>query len=156
MSHTSEHADPTADRVTPGLKLTVLRSVSELEAIRSVWKAWSRHPNADFDLYNLLLTSRPEILRPHVILVHRNGAPDSILIGRLEQRHVALKIGYKTILRPNVRLLAFIHQGYLGQPSPENSDLLLNEILTSLGQGEADIAFFNSLSVDSSLYRSAT
>ncbi|HUY14105.1 MAG TPA: GNAT family N-acetyltransferase [Terriglobia bacterium] len=79
-----------------------------------------------------------------------------MLIGRLERRRFDLKIGYRAFFSPRCRSLTFIYEGLLGNGSPENSKLMLEEIMRSLRQGEADLVFFNSLKVDSPIYCFAT
>lgn len=133
----------------------VIRSIPELEDLRSTWVSWQHHPNSDIDFYLTILGTRPEIVRPHIIVVYRGGRPDAMLIGRLEHRRFDLKIGYKAFLSPRCRSLTFIYEGLLGNGSPENSRVMLDEIMTSLRRGEADVAFFNSLKVDSPLFCSA-
>lgn len=135
-----------------GYDVRVARSVSEVEALRPVWTTLQRHPNSDIDFYLTILGSRPEIVRPHVIVVYRGERPDAMLVGRLEHRRFDLKIGYKAFFSPRCRSLTFIYEGLLGNGSPENSKLMLEEIMRSLRQGEADLAFFNSLKVDSPIY----
>jgi hypothetical protein len=134
----------------------VVRSLEEVKGIAEVWRSWQYHPNSDLDFYPAVLRSRPEILRPHVIVLYRGETPQAMLIGRMEEKKVGFQIGYRTLLRVRARLLTFIYAGLLGNPSSGDCDLMVREIMKSLRQGEADAALLANLRVDSPLYRSAT
>jgi Acetyltransferase (GNAT) domain len=145
-----------SENVGRQLAVRVFRSVSELEEIRSVWTFWNGHPNCDIDFYLLLMQLRPEIVRPHIILLYRDERPQAMLIGRILEQGLSFKIGYKTVLKPKARLLSFIWGGTLGNLSRENSEVMVREVLNSLRHGEADLAVFNNIPVDTPLYHAAT
>ncbi|MGA3165848.1 MAG: GNAT family N-acetyltransferase [Terriglobia bacterium] len=134
----------------------ILRSAAEIEDFRETWKSWQCHPNSDLDFYLTILRLRPEILRPHVIVVHQGGSPDAMLVGRVEEREIRFKIGYATIFKSRARLLVFIYAGLLGNDSTENCATLAREVMKSLRQGEADAALLANVKVDSPLHRFAT
>ena len=130
----------------------VVRSTCEIEEIRKIWASWQQHPNADIDFYLLLARLRPEIIRPHVIVIYRRGRPDAMLIGRLMHGRIDLKLGYRNLLRPRARLLSFVYGGLLGNVSAENSQAMVAQVLNDLRQDEADAAVFNFVKADSLIY----
>ncbi len=134
-------------------RIVVARSVPEVEAIREVWKNWAWSPNADIDFYLHILGSRPEILRPHVLVMYRNHQPVAMLVGRLVESSVAVGLGYAKLFNIQARSLTFIQGGLAGNLSAENAEKLVSEIIRSLREGEADLADFRFLRTDSSLYR---
>jgi len=138
-------------------KLTtrVISSVSEVEEIRDIWSGWRQHPNSDMEFYLNTLRARPDFLRPHVILVNRGGCPEAMLVGRLELRRVEANLGYAKLLNKKRRTLTFLYGGLLGTLSPEGSKALVRDVMNSLSQGEADLAYFNNLKADSLLYGAA-
>jgi GNAT acetyltransferase-like protein len=133
----------------------VIRSIPEIEDIRRIWTSWQQHPNADIDFYLLLCRVRPEILRPHIIVISRGGRPEAMLIGRLVHEHIDLKVGYSRLSSPRGRVLNFLHGGLLGNLCPENSEVLVREITASLGRKEADVVRFVFLRTDCPLFDSA-
>jgi len=137
------------DAVPAGAR--ILRTVPEIEEIRGAWTQLLRHPNADIDLFLSEISSRPQILRPHVILLNRLGIPETILVGRLEIGRMDFRIGYASLLSRQARTLTFIHGGLLGNCSSNTSDILVQEVMNCLRRGEADVAFFNHLRADSPL-----
>jgi hypothetical protein len=144
------------EAVSTEASIRTFRSTSEIQEIRSIWTAWQHHPNSDLDFFQVILRSRPVILRPHVIVLYRGQRPHAMLIGRIEEKKVGFKIGYGTPFKVRARLLTFIYAGLLGRPSTEDCEVMVREILTSLRQGEADAALLANLNVDSPLFRCAT
>jgi hypothetical protein len=138
------------------ISVRTLRSVSEIEEIRGIWTSWQHHPNVDIDFYLTVSRSRPQILRPHVIVVDRGGLPAAMLIGRLVDGRIDIKIGYASFFRPQARLLAFAYGGLLGNSSSENCELLIGEISNSLRRGEADVALLSNVRVRTPLFDLAT
>jgi hypothetical protein len=130
----------------------IFRDNSELPQIRAIWESWHTHPNIDIDFYQTILRERSEILRPHVMLARREGCPQAMLVGRIERRHLAIKIGYLTLFQPNVRLLTLPFGGLLGRASDESCRALVREVINSLRRGEADLALFEPVPTESPLY----
>lgn len=142
--------------VGEGVSIRVIRTVEEIESIRDVWMSSEGHRDSDIDVYLALLRSNPDILRPHVIVLYREGRPETLLIGRLASQKIDIKIGYFHLSRPKLRVLDFVYRGLRGKESTEYSKILIAEILHSLRQGEADTALLEHVRVDTSLYECAT
>ncbi len=130
------------------------RSSEEVEALRSVWNGFERDVvNADVD-YHLMLIERPQVaLRPHVVLVEHAGNPSTLVVGRVEDIRMPLRLGYKTMSRPRVRALTVSHGGVLGRGDDEAAAAVTEEIVAALGRGEADVARLRNLKVGSPLHR---
>ena len=125
------------------LTVRVIQELSQIEEIRSSWESWQSHPNAHLDDYRLRFQYRPEFLRPHIIVVEREGKPDALLVGRLDRATPEFKFGKWRVFKTEARSLSFLYGGMLGQDSPENCQLMVDEILQSLRQGVADFAVLN-------------
>jgi Acetyltransferase (GNAT) domain len=130
----------------------VLRTLEEIEHIRGVWSTFQQHPNADIDFYRLVCRVRPEILRPHVIVLYREGRPEAMLVGRLVKGTIDLSIGYGRMLKIPTRLLTVVYGGLLGNVSSENAKAMMAEVSNALDRGEADAALFTFVRTDSSIY----
>lgn len=135
-------------------RIAVARSVADVEAIRELWKGWNWSPNADLDFYLHILDSRPEILRPHVLVLYRNQQPAAMLVGRLTEGSVTVRLGYANVFKTKARSLTFIQGGVAGDFSGGNAAKIVSEVIRSLRAGEADLADFRFLKTDSPLYRS--
>jgi hypothetical protein len=132
----------------------VFRTVPELEEIRATWESWPGNRDSDPNVYFTILRSRPEVLRPHVIVVYRDGQPDAILVGRMERVRLDFKVGYLHF-RPTANVLYFVYGGPRGNGSLANCHLLIDEICRSLSLSEADTAYLNFIRMDSALYQLA-
>jgi hypothetical protein len=133
-------------------EVKVAKSVEEVEALRPVWERMQWHPNADIDFYLTILDTRPEIIRPHVLLLSSDGQPESMLIGRIEETRVDFKIGYKTIYSPKIRLLTCIYGGFLGSQSYPGAQVLVEELMNSLKQRDVDAVFLGHLRFEHHIY----
>jgi hypothetical protein len=158
---------PSADQSIPKLKCSrsgteekpptvrIFRTLGELEEIRKTWDLWCDDPDADIDYYLALARCRPDFVRPHVMVVYRDGRPDCMLIGRLESRGLKLRVGYAALFEPKVRLLFFVQGGFIGNTSKENSHMIARTLKQCFQHGEADSAEFSRLAKDSSLLKAA-
>jgi hypothetical protein len=140
--------------MVPEATVRVLRTLSEVEEIRSTWGSWQGNPDADIDFYLSFFRAGTEIVRPHVIVVYRGGIPDAILVGRIDRRVMDFRIGY-TRFGPKANILFFVAGALRGNASFENSELFVQEICHSLSRKEADVAYLNLLRIDSDLFKLA-
>lgn len=132
------------------------RSAEEVEALRPVWEGFESHVvNADIDYHLTLVEHSPEALRPHVLLLERNGDPATLVVGRVEDVRLPVRMGYKTLSRPLVRVLTVSYAGVLGDAGEDAAAAVIAEIAGSLGRGEADVARLRNLEVGSPLHRIA-
>jgi len=135
--------------------IRIARSLPEVEALREPWMTWPSQRDSDIDFYLMIVQSYPEVLRPHVIALYKKGKPDAILVGRLERKRLAFGVGYLRLFRPWARCLTFVYGAIHGDASPENTKILLGEVMNSLKRDEADLAMLEFVPLDSPLYRLA-
>ena len=134
------------------LTISTARSVKEVEDIKDSWEAMQPSPLAEIGYYLAVVNSRQEVERPHVILLSREGRPETMLVGRIEYLKLKYNIGGKVIFSPTVRSLTIILGGILGNISSANSAILISELIKSLKRYEADIVFFSEIPTDSHIY----
>jgi hypothetical protein len=112
-----------------------------------------QNPNVDIDWFLEVIASRARVgWQPYVLMLSRDGIPETILVGRREQTRLKIKVGYAEFLKPRVRALTFIYGGLIGNISAENCDALALEVVKTLRGGQADLAFFNHLRADGAFY----
>jgi len=138
-----------------GVSVRVLRSIAELESLRPFWSRFGGRRDSDLDVYLATLQSLGSNVRPHVIALYRDGQPEAILAGRYEDTVLRMHLGYFPVVRPRARLLVFVQGAARGKLDATNIALLLRGLKDSLRQGDADLALFHYLDVDSELYRQA-
>src|SRR4029077_20473153 len=70
-------------------------------------------------------------------------------------RKVPIRFGSLTIHRPELSVLEFVYGGLLGNASKENCTALVQAVMRSLADGDADLAFWKQIDVQSDLYTCA-
>lgn len=130
----------------------VLRTVPELEAIRDAWQSWPGNRDSEMEPYLTFMQSNPITVRPHVVVVERDGRPDAILVGRIDRSPIRCRLGYVHMNLP-AQVLCFVAGALRGNPSLENCDLMVSSVLQSLSEREADVAYMNFLKEGSDLCR---
>jgi CelD/BcsL family acetyltransferase involved in cellulose biosynthesis len=96
-------------------RVTVARTIEEVEGLRDVWEALQRERlTADFDYHLTVLRHAPSVIRPHVVVLERDGSPVALAVGRVEEVDLTARVGYTTVLSPRVRALTISQGGLLG------------------------------------------
>jgi hypothetical protein len=122
-----------------GLTVRVARTPDEVDAMRRAWEALSvENPAADPDHLLTLVRHSPAPVRPHVILLERDGRPEAMAVGRIGEVRLGARIGYVTPLRPRVQALT-IAQGGLVLTDAERAEPLLAAVLDALQEGSLDV-----------------
>jgi hypothetical protein len=143
--------------------IEIIRHKANLATLRHAWESMSLEPNADIDFYTTIIDCRTrsaerihgEVLCPHVIVLREHDKIISILAGRIESKRLDISLGYKRLSLPAVRCLTLINGGLMGDDSEQTSAVLVRAIRSSLENGEADVAWFHGVSVDSTFYQAA-
>lgn len=139
-------------------EIKVATSLEEIEEIRPIWEQMQRDepspvPNADIDRYLSVIKTSGDDVRPHVMVMKYNGRPVAIMIGRIEQRRLDLKLGYKTLFSPMLRCLSIVYGGIISQPSAELSEVLIGELMKKFRSQKVDVLFFNRLKTETAFYQ---
>lgn len=142
------------DRRAPR-QLRVLRSTSELASIRDAWlRLQGDHIVADPDFFAASQLD-PAVVRPHIVVLDRDGEPEAILVARIEQLRLTSRLGNRTVYAPEVRSISVVNGGILGAVDEDAFRQVLASFRASLAQGEADVALLRHLQIDSPFYRIA-
>lgn len=132
------------------LHIKVLRTVPELEEVRRAWECWPGNRDSEIETFLTFLRSNPKTERPHVLVVYREGIPDAMLVGRIDRGKISCRLGYLQVSF-KARIMCFVYGALRGNASRENCELIVDEILSSLSQGEADVAYMNQLRMESDI-----
>ncbi len=136
-----------------GAGVRICRTMAEIEEIRPYWDSWKGHRDSDIDFFLEFIQGRPDVLRPHIVVLSSGSQPEAILVGRLERTKFQSRIAYFRFPGIPVNVLSFSYGGFRGNTAPENSARMVQSVLQSLRGGEADLAFFHQTQVDSPMYR---
>jgi len=133
------------------LTVRIVRSSAEVEQIRQIWSAWPSHRDSDIDFCLEFGWTRKEVVRPHVIVIYRDGRADAMLVGWIERVRLKSQIGYLRLPGVPALVLNFSYGGFLGNASIENSEAVIQSIVGSLRDGDADMAGLDHLGSGSTL-----
>jgi CelD/BcsL family acetyltransferase involved in cellulose biosynthesis len=147
---------PPLEAVVPPDGVVVVRDLAGIDSIRADWeRLQGDRITTDPDYFAVTVEADPKIVRPHVVLLRRGGAGVAMLVARLETLKLNVRLGYKTVYAPRVRSLTIVSGGVLGNPGDADFEALLASLRASLAGGEADMATFHYLPVDSAFLRIA-
>src|SRR6476661_2856512 len=94
------HASTSANAVAAsGVSFRTFRTEAELLLVRDAWRAWQQHPQTDYEFFQTLVKTRPEVISPYVIGLYRDGALETLLVGRYEKSDVVFTFGYWRLMR---------------------------------------------------------
>ena len=127
------------------MEVRILRTLEAMEEVRDAWLTMQRSPESDIDFVSFIVGIRPEILRPHVIVVYREGKPVALVAGRIEQGNFEIKIGYKVLWRVKVRRLAVFYGGLMGEITAEVGEILVQRLVRSLREERADLLLWSGI-----------
>lgn len=141
-------------------RVIIARSLEEIERIRPEWEQMQseeEYPiiNADIDRYLSIIEAKGGDVEPYIVLMKRNGRPEAMFIGSIEDCRLKIKFGYKTIARASLRCLTIEYGGALGKKNSDTCVRAVSELMSTFGDNKVDVIFFNHLKTDSSLYHCA-
>jgi hypothetical protein len=110
-------------------------------------------PNADIERYIACLHATSDDAQPYVMLVRRGDRPAAMIIGRVENYALGLKVGYATLPCPRSKCLTVVYGGVLGRPDADLCSWLVGELIRQLRRREFDIVYFNHLRTDTPFYQ---
>lgn len=109
----------------------------------------------DIDYFLWSLRAEPQVVRPHVLAVEREGRTESIVAARLLETRLPCRIGYTTVYAPAVRAICVLHDGLLGETDAPTIAAVLDELMAALERREADVVLFRQLERGTALHRAA-
>jgi hypothetical protein len=135
----------------PG-QVVVGRTVDEVESLRKIWEtAGVNDLDSDIDYFLTVVRHGSFVVRPHVVLVSRPGHPALMAIARLERLGIPLSIGYRTVMRPQLRAIVVTFGGLVGVAGADDERLLINELRRPLDTGEADMLVLRKIDIAGTL-----
>jgi CelD/BcsL family acetyltransferase involved in cellulose biosynthesis len=148
-------ATPAPKPLPPALSVRVARTEEEVEALRPLWSLLPRR-SVQTDIDHLLTFVRlsPQVLRPHVVMLERDGVPAALLVARLEHRPVVARLAPGVRLSARMRVLTVLQEGFLGRVD-ELADVILESLDRSLEGEDVDLVRLRMLPVGSRLHSAA-
>ncbi len=109
-----------------------LCSASEISRCRETWEKMQKHPNTDWEFYNLINKCREEVEDPCVLQLRNERDVVSVWAGRVERTPFELRLGYLRLGSLRARTLTIVTGGLMGNDSAEECRLLLDHAMQEL------------------------
>lgn len=122
----------------PEYTVSILRDAEEIEAAKESLAPFERHPNADIELFLSRFTDEADESRPCVLVVFHDEHAQGMLLGMLHTVMLDLRVGYKAVLSPRVRMLSVAPGAIQGALDGAAAEALMDELMAFLRRGEAD------------------
>jgi len=139
---------------------TVVDNLEDIERIRPVWEQMhsaQSYPtlNAEVGRFTTFVRNADRQVTPHIVLVSHGDRAVAMIIGRIEKAPLSCKIGYKSLWSPELKRLAVVYGGVIGQLDRGVCEFIVEHLFGILSSGVVDVVFFNHLPVDSLIYKAA-
>jgi CelD/BcsL family acetyltransferase involved in cellulose biosynthesis len=132
--------------------VTVARSEEEVEDLRDLWRSVGvTNVDADIDHFLAVVRHSPNVVRPHVVAIEREGAGPILVVARMVDQEYPLRVGYRVLARPSARTVVVSFDGVLGARSEQDHALVLDELNRCLREREADVVVFQKVETRSTL-----
>jgi len=133
----------------------VVRTLEELEPLRADWSALQWHPQSDLDFYREVLARRASFLRPHVLVLERDGRVEALIAGQLLADSIPWRVGPLRLFRTRARVQRLGAGAILGRCDEAGARSALQALQASLAAGEADAVYLHQLAHDAPFFRAA-
>jgi CelD/BcsL family acetyltransferase involved in cellulose biosynthesis len=145
---------PPPPQPTNGASVRVARSVEGVEALRPLWTALQGpHFTSDIDVFLTVVQHAPGVVRPHVVVVEKDGDPVALVAGRIENARLPARLGYVGF-SPRLRMLTVAYGGFLAA-RPSDTTAGLEALRGSLNGDRVDLVRLRMLEVGSAVHAAA-
>jgi len=135
-----------------GVRVTVAASPEEIDGVRASWDALQRDaPATDPRFFLEFSAAEPGAIRPHVVLLERDGVPEAALVAKIRRMSLPRRLGPVTLYSPTLRALVVVDGGVLGLVEPGTAATLVDALLAVLERGEADVCVIRHVPLPSPL-----
>ncbi len=132
---------------------TVITDIEKLEEIRNDWEGEKFFSLIPYYYYLTIIKSSKNSTRPLVVVISKNGTPEMIVAGKIENIKSKNKLTTKFLNFLDIRVLTIVEYGVGGCASFECSLLAIKTLLECLKKREADLVSFREIRLDSDIYR---
>jgi CelD/BcsL family acetyltransferase involved in cellulose biosynthesis len=127
----------------------VARTIEDVEAVRPLWQAAQGGPQsgsftADIDVFLANVRFNPDVVRPHVLVVEKNGET-SLVVAHLRQVPYEYRFRNVAMRGPRIRLIDVVPGGCLRLTTQDHARGVIAELRRSLVTSEADALVLRSL-----------
>lgn len=144
---------PVAPQKSAAPVVDVARTLAQVEALGDLWRQL-RPGNVDAapDFFAALVEHLPGVVRPHVVHICLPPGRHLLAVARLEDVRLPLRLGYLRGRSPRLRCVVVAFDGLLGTTGPDDVQLLLDALRSTLDDGTADAVLLPAVDVHGPLW----
>jgi hypothetical protein len=136
--------------------LNVATSLRDVEALRNVWSSFAiTDIDSDIDYFMAVVANDNQVIEPHVLHIRLPSDRDLLVVARLQNLSLPLRLGYSVLGHVKLRALVVSFDGILGSRSRADEDVAFDCLCQSLRQGRADIILMGNVDVTGDRYAAA-
>lgn len=133
--------------------IRVITSLTGLDEVAVFWRANQRKPAIDFDFFKVVVSNRPEIESPCVLVLQSGTTIKALLVGRIERAGFSLRLGYLHVAAVPIRRLVLMDGGWIGNETDQREDRLYRHLPTILKSLHLDLVLIENLQVGGGQYQ---
>ncbi len=128
-----------------------------VEGLRGLWGELAvTDIDSDLDYFLAVAENAPQVVSPYVMRIAPRDGPDMLVVARLENLPIRLRLGYWNFAGPVLRAVVVTFDGLLGARSRADELLAMQEVRRLLDLGEADLILMRNVGRQTSLATAAT
>lgn len=137
-------------------RVSIATTRDAVEGLRDIWGELAvTDIDSDIDYFLAVAENAAQVVSPYVVRIARPDGPDMLVVARLENLPVRLRLGYWDVARPVVRAIVVTFDGVLGARSHADELLAMQELRRLLDLGEADVILMRNVGRQTSLATAA-
>jgi len=144
-----------SNRASENYEVAVFRTREAVLAAMDLLRPFQQHPNADIELYLSRFDDPPAHARPCVIVVSHKGQAQGVLLAVCHPLPFELRVGYKALLSPRVRMMTVPPGGIQGARTRDAAEALVDALRALLRRREADVVRLFDIDEDSEVAAAA-
>jgi CelD/BcsL family acetyltransferase involved in cellulose biosynthesis len=112
--------------------------------------------DSDLDYFLAVATNLRHVISPYVVHIQRPSLPDLLVVARLENLPVRIRLAYRTVASITLRAIVVTFDGVLGARGPEDEKLAMASLRELMEGGAAELILMRNVDPLSSLHAAAT
>lgn len=130
--------------------ITVARTMEEVERLRPVWgQLRVDDVDADIDFLLTVVDADSDALRPHVVLVAREGQTPLMVVARVVRQRFSVRVGYRPFFSSVAQTAVIPFTGVLGCGDEVEARVAIDALLDSLEGSGIDAVLAQKVAEDS-------
>lgn len=138
-----------------GYSIRVLRSLDEIETIRSFWEEQQGHPEANIDVFAKEVELGRDVVSPHAVLALNSDQPVAMVVGIVTTKRIIVRISHGLLSGPILRTLTIRPDRVFGSCDDVCCHLFVSEFIAALRRKEVELVEIVNCDQTSSLFQAA-